>query len=377
MYFDYCATTPVYDEVLEAMRPFWQENFGNPSSLHMDGQKAAKALQQARVQVADLIGANADEIIFTSGATEADNLALLGIMRPWEGKPVHLITSVIEHHAVLHTAQALEKMGCTVTYLPVDSRGLISINDLRHAIRKETRLISIMYVNNEIGSIQPIEEISKIAQEYGILFHCDAVQGVGLLELNVKDIGIQLLSVSAHKIYGPKGVGALYLQNGIEMQNLFYGGAQERKIRPGTENVPGIVGFGKAAEITAKNRQKNKQHAKMLRDRLISNLRLQVPHLVVNGPEGELVCPNILSLTFPGSIAEMMQIRLAQQGVAVSLGSACNSKEITPSHVLLALGLSHEAADATIRISIGNPTTEEEIRKLSELLTNVASACKI
>ncbi len=377
MYFDYCATTPVYDEVLEAMRPFWQENFGNPSSLHMDGQKAAKALQQARVRVADLIGADADEIIFTSGATEADNLALLGIARPWERKPVHLITSVIEHHAVLHTAQALEKMGCTVTYLPVDSRGLISINDLRHAIRKETRLISIMYVNNEIGSIQPIEEISKIAQEYGILFHCDAVQGVGLLELNVKDIGIQLLSVSAHKIYGPKGVGALYLQNGIEMQNLFYGGAQERKIRPGTENVPGIVGFGKAAEITAKNRQKNKQHAKMLRDRLISNLRLQVPHLVVNGPQGDLVCPNILSLTFPGSIAEMMQIRLAQQGVAVSLGSACNSKEITPSHVLLALGLSHEAADATIRISIGNPTTEEEIRKLSELLPNVASACKI
>ena len=260
MYFDYCATTPISTEVLEAMHPFWQENFGNPSSLHQHGQIAAKALQHAREQVAGLLDADEGEIIFTSGATEADNLALMGILRPWENKTVHLITSRVEHHAVLHTAQALEKMGCLVTYLPVDSTGMIDLDDLRRAIRKETRLISIMHVNNEVGTIQPIAEIGKIAKEKGILFHCDAVQGVGFLDVNVKEMGVQLLSLSAHKVYGPKGVGALYLQKDIEIQNLFYGGSQEKKVRPGTENVPGIVGFGKAAEVIRKDRVSNKQH---------------------------------------------------------------------------------------------------------------------
>ncbi|MGV8025161.1 MAG: cysteine desulfurase family protein [Anaerolineaceae bacterium] len=377
MYFDYCATTPISTEVLEAMHPFWQENFGNPSSLHQHGQIAAKALQHAREQVAGLLGADEGEIIFTSGATEADNLALMGILRPWENKIVHLITSSVEHHAVLHTAQALEKMGCLVTYLPVDSTGMIDLDDLRRAIRKETCLISIMHVNNEVGTMQPIAEIGKIAKENGILFHCDAVQGVGLLEVNVKEMGMQLLSLSAHKIYGPKGVGALYLKKDIEIQNLFYGGSQEKKIRPGTENVPGIVGFGKAAELIQKDRVSNKQHAEVLRDQLIHALKVNIPDLVVNGPADDRVCPHVISLTFPGSVAEMMQIRLAMQGVAVSLGSACNAKEIAPSHVLLAIGLSRESADATIRVSLGAPTTADEVTLLSQLLPVTASACKI
>ncbi|MHB8806457.1 MAG: cysteine desulfurase family protein [Anaerolineaceae bacterium] len=377
MYFDYCATTPISTEVLEAMHPFWQENFGNPSSLHQHGQIAAKALQHAREQVGGLLDADEGEIIFTSGATEADNLALMGILRPWENKTVHLITSRVEHHAVLHTAQALEKMGCLVTYLPVDSTGMIDLDDLRRAIRKETRLISIMHVNNEVGTIQPIAEIGKIAKENGILFHCDAVQGVGFLDVNVKEMGVQLLSLSAHKVYGPKGVGALYLQKDIEIQNLFYGGSQEKKVRPGTENVPGIVGFGKAAEVIRKDRVSNKQHAGRLRDQLIHALKVNIPDLVVNGPVDDQVCPHVISLTFPGSVAEMMQIRLAMQGVAVSLGSACNSKEIAPSHVLLAMGLSREAADATIRVSLGAPTTADEVKLLSQLLPAAASACKI
>lgn len=377
MYFDYCATTPVHEAVLETMRPFWRDDFGNPSSLHQYGRKAAQGILNARNQVAALLHANAEEIIFTSGATEANNLALMGIMCPWENKRTHLITSVVEHHSVLHTAEALERMGCDVTYLPVDSKGMISIEELRQAIRAETCMISIMYVNNEIGTIQPLAEIGKIAAEQNVIFHCDAVQGIGLLDLDVKELGIHLLSLSAHKIYGPKGVGALYIQDGIEIQNLFYGGSQERKIRPGTENVPGIIGLGKAAELVQKNKYRNKQHVADLRDQLIRQLSSTIPNLVINGPKGDLVCPHVLSLTFPGSVAEMMQIQLSMQDIAISLGSACNSKEIAPSHVLLALGLTQEAADATIRVSIGNETTQEEITKLAEILPIVASACKI
>lgn len=377
MYFDYCATTPISEEVLEAMRPFLGDDFGNPSSLHQYGRKAAQAITHARNQVAALLRANSEEIIFTSGATEANNLALMGNLRPWENTRAHLITSAIEHHSVLHTAEALERMGCDVTYLPVDSRGLISIDELRRAIRSETRMISIMHVNNEIGTIQPLVEIGKIAAEHAIIFHCDAVQGIGLLDVDVKELGIDLLSISAHKIYGPKGVGALYIQDGIEIQNLFYGGSQERAIRPGTENVPGIIGLGKAAELVQQNKHKNKQHIAELRDQLIYQLSSTIPNLVVNGPEGDLVCPHVLSLTFPGSVAEMMQIQLSMNDIAISLGSACNSKEIAPSHVLLAMGLSSADADATIRISIGNETTQEEINRLAETLPDVASACKI
>jgi cysteine desulfurase len=377
MYFDYCATTPISEEVLEAMRPFLGDDFGNPSSLHQYGRKAAQAITHARNQVAALLHANSEEIIFTSGATEANNLAIMGNLRPWENTRAHLITSAIEHHSVLHTAEALERMGCDVTYLPVDSRGLISIDELRRAIRSETRMISVMHVNNEIGTIQPLAEIGKIAAEHAIIFHCDAVQGIGLQDVDVKELGIDLLSISAHKIYGPKGVGALYIQDGIEIQNLFYGGSQEKAIRPGTENVPGIIGLGKAAELVQQNKHKNKQHIAELRDQLIFQLSSIIPNLMVNGPEGDLVCPHVLSLTFPGSVAEMMQIQLSMNDIAISLGSACNSKEIAPSHVLLAMGLSPADADATIRISIGNETTQEEITKLAEILPNVASACKI
>ena len=377
MYFDYCATTPISEEVLEAMRPFWRGDFGNPSSLHQYGRAAAQGIMNARNQVAALLHANAEEIIFTSGATEANNLALMGIMRPWEGAGGHLITSAIEHHSVLHAANALEKMGCSVTYLPVDSRGMISSRDLRQAIRSETRMISIMHVNNEIGTIQPLAEIGKIAAEQNIIFHCDAVQGIGLLDLDVRKLGIHLLSISAHKIYGPKGVGALYIQNGIKIQNLMYGGSQERGIRPGTENVPGIIGLGKAAELVQKNKHDNRKHVAELRDQLTRTLRSTIPNLVVNGPEGDLVCPHVLSLTFPGCVAEMMQIQLSMHDIAISLGSACNSKEIAPSHVLLAMGITSANADATIRISIGNETTQEEINKLAKILPDVASACKI
>lgn len=377
MYFDHCATTPTAQEVVAAMQPYWREVYGNPSSLHQAGRKAAAALQVARQQVAALVHAGASEILFTSGATEANNMALQGVLPVGAYEELHLITTSIEHHAVLHTMQAMEKRGARVTYLPVDELGLISIEDLQDAIRPETRLISVMHVNNEVGSIQPIAKVAQIAHAAGALLHVDAVQGVGLWDVDVHALGIDLLSISAHKMYGPKGVGALFLRKGLSLEPLMYGGAQEKTLRPGTENVPGIVGFGKAAELIAQHREEYRAHIVQLRSTLIKFLLEKVPTVIVNGPEDPLVSPHVLSLTFPGCVAEMMQIQLAMQGIAISLGSACNSQEINPSHVLMAMGLSREAADATIRVSFGKDNTLAEVHKFAEVLAQVAGACTI
>ncbi|NMB63126.1 MAG: cysteine desulfurase [Chloroflexi bacterium] len=377
MYFDYCATTPVSEEVIAAMQPFWRIDYGNPSSLHQYGRIAAESMEHARVQVAASIGAKAHQIIFTSGATEANNLALLGILQPWQQEGAHLITSSIEHHSVLHTAQFLEKMGCEVTYLPVNKAGLISPESVEQAIRANTRLISIMLVNNELGTVQPVAAIGKIAHQHGIPFHSDAVQGIGLLDVDSERMGIDLVSLSAHKIYGPKGAGALMVRTDIAISNIFHGGSQEQYLRPGTENVPAIIGFGKACELVSMNKERDRNVISGLRKQLVENLRKRIAGLRVNGAQGTDLCPHVLSLTFPDCVAEMMQIRLSKQDVALSLGSACNSKEIMPSHVLLAIGLSREEADATIRISLGRETTQEEVARLSEILPDVASACRI
>lgn len=273
MYFDYCATTPVSEEVIAAMQPFWRVDYGNPSSLHQYGRIAAENMERARDQVAALIGAKAHEIIFTGGATEANNLALLGILQPWQPEGAHLITGSTEHHSVLHTAQFLEKVGCEVTYLPVDKDGLISPESVEQAIRANTRLISIMLVNNELGTVQPVAAIGKIAHRHGIPFHSDAVQGIGLLDVDSTGMGIDLLSLSAHKIYGPKGAGALMVRSDIKISNIFHGGSQENQLRPGTENVPAIIGLGKACELVSMHREHDSNMIAGLRKQLIENLR--------------------------------------------------------------------------------------------------------
>jgi cysteine desulfurase len=344
------------------------EDFGNPSSLHWAGQRAAELLKQAHIEIASCLGYASEEVIFTSGATEADNLALFGVMRQFAPQKAHLITSAIEHHAILHAAQELERQGYAVTYLPVDVRGLINIEDVRRAIRPETVLISIMLVNNEVGSIQPIAEIGEIAHEHGIRLHTDAVQGMNFLD--VSNLGMDMLSFSAHKIYGPKGIGGLYVRKGMELLPLIVGGSQEGARRAGTENMPGILGFAAAMKLIRKHRAEQRARMLHLREHLIANLRAIDLNVLVNGPEKE-IAPHIVSVSFPGADAEMLQIRLNNEGFAVSLGSACNSKSIEPSHVLTAMGLPREQIESTLRISLGLPTTLEEIDLLTQTLTHV------
>lgn len=363
-------TTPVDPRVREAMLPALEADFGNPSSMHWAGQKAADLLKQARTDVASALGCAPDEIIFTSGATEADNLALFGTLRLFPLNKAHLITSTIEHHAILHAAQQLEREGCAVTYLPVDARGLVNPEDVRRAIRPETALISIMLVNNEVGSIQPIAEISRVAREHGIRFHTDAVQGIGLLDLDVNSLDVDLLSLSAHKIYGPKGIGALYVRKGIELSPLVVGGPQEGSRRAGTENMAGILGLAAAMKLIREHRTRERARLSGLRKRLINGLQAIGPGVTVNGPEKE-AAPHILSASFAGADAEMMLIRLNREGIAVSLGTACNSKSIQPSHVLTAMDLPREQIESTLRISLGMPTTQEEIDLFVETLVRV------
>lgn len=363
IYLDYCATTPVHPDVREQILRALDGDFGNPSSLHWAGKDSKQLMSQARADVAEGIGCRPDEIIFTSGATEADNLALFGTLKLFPSENAHLITSAIEHHAVLHAAHRLEQEGYAVTYLPIDGHGLVNPEDVRKAIRPQTRLISIMYVNNEVGSIQPVAEIGKIAREYNIYFHTDAVQAVGLFDVNVDELNVDLLSLSAHKIYGPKGVGALYVRSGIELSPMLFGGPQERTLRAGTENVPGIVGLGAAVNLVRGRRAEELARLSGLRKYLVGGLQALGPGMIVNGSE-ETTAPHIVSASFTGADAEMMQIRLNNEGVAVSLGSACNSKSIEPSHVLAAMNLPQEQIESTLRISLGMPTTREEIEFL-------------
>ncbi|NLL19895.1 MAG: cysteine desulfurase NifS [Clostridia bacterium] len=359
VYLDHSATTPIRAEVAQAMMVAMTEQFGNPSSVHSFGRAAKKALEEAREQVAQLIGAQPGEIVFTSGGTEADNLAVIGTAMANRKKGKHIITSSIEHHALLDSCKWLEKNGFEVTYLPVDSNGLVRVEDLMAALREDTILISIMHVNNEVGTIQPIEEIGKIARDKGILFHTDAVQSVGKIPVDVNELQVDLLSLSAHKIYGPKGVGALYIRKGTRVEPRNFGGGQERKRRPGTENIPGIVGFGKAAELARINLPEE-QKLIILRDKLIDGLLERIPDCQLNGDREKRIPTNVnVSIRFLEGEALLLSMDL--KGIAASSGSACTSGSLDPSHVLLAMGICHEIAHGSLRMTLGRDNTEEDI----------------
>lgn len=364
VYVDYNATTPVAPAVLEAMLPFLGENFGNAGSVHTPGQRARAAVDAARESVAMLIGAKPTEIVFTSGGTEADNLALFGTVAASTKPRKHVVTTAIEHHAILHACEELERQGIEVTVVPVSqasqSQGIVDPQEIRRALRPETVLISVMHANNELGVIQPIEEIGRIAGEAGVQFHCDAVQSAGKVPLDVNRLGVNLLSISAHKFCGPKGVGALFVRSGTPLAPRFFGGHAERGRRPGTENVPGIVGIGKAAELARILLAEDTVRIGALRDRLETSLLARIPAAHVNGDRTHRV-PNTTNMSFPGAGGEALLISLDLQGIACSTGAACSSGSTEPSHVLLAAGLSRDDARSSLRFSLGRPTTTEEI----------------
>lgn len=357
VYLDNNATTPVLPEVFEAMKPYYGDQFGNASSIHQRGQASRAAVERAREAVAKLLGCRASEIVFTSGGTEADNLALFGLA----GEGDHVITSTIEHHAVLNAGKHLESMGCEVTYLPVDGRGLVDPDDVRHSIKPNTRLISIMFANNETGIIQPVEEIGEIAAEADIYFHTDAVQAAAKVPIDVKKIGCDLLSISGHKIHAPQGIGALYVRKGTMLQPMLYGGSHERSRRAGTENVPGIVGLGKAAELALQGLANGDiDKIRQMRDSLETAILRTIEETEVNG-EGAPRVPNTSNIQFSYIEGEAMVIALDLKGLAVSTGAACSSGAIEPSHVLTAMGLTPERARASIRFSIGKQNTSQDI----------------
>jgi cysteine desulfurase len=357
IYLDNNASTPVLPEVLEAMRPYFGEHFGNASSIHHHGQETRAAVEGARISVASLLGCRVQEIVFTSGGTEGDNLAISGLT----GEGDHVITSSIEHHAVLHACRHLEEMGCEVTWLPVDSRSLVDPDDVRRALRPNTKLISIMTANNETGVLQPVEDIGKIAAEADVYFHTDAVQAAGKVPIDVKNIGCDALSISGHKMHAPQGVGALYVRRGTHLQPLFYGGRHERSRRAGTENVPGIVALGKAAELAIEGFERgDDKKMSALRDRLQRGILAQVEEAAVNG-EGAPRVPNTSNIYFDHIEGEAMVISLDLKGLAVSTGAACSSGAIEPSHVLTAMGLRADRARASIRFSLGKQNSDEDI----------------
>jgi len=360
IYFDHNATTPMAPEVLAAMLPYLTEEFGNASSIHAFGQNAREAVEEARAEVAALLGARAAEIMFTSGGTESNNHAILGAVAAAPGKTKHIITSAIEHVAVLDPCRALATSGVDLTILPVDRDGLVNPQDVRLAIRPETVLITVMIANNETGTIEPIEEIGKIAAEKEIVFHADAVQAAGKIPIDVEKLGVDLLSISAHKFCGPKGVGALYIRKGTPLNPLLYGGHSERDRRPGTEDVAAIAGMGKAAEMARVGMHEESERVRRLRDRLERGLLERVTPSWVNGGQAPRV-PNTSNMTFPFIEGEAMVIALDLKGIACSTGAACSSGAVEPSHVLIALGLAPEDARATLRLSLGHQTTEEEI----------------
>ncbi|MFH1539974.1 MAG: cysteine desulfurase NifS [bacterium] len=360
IYMDHAGTTPAHPDVVREMLPYFMERFGNPSSLHAPAREARRALDEARERVAALIGAKPEEIIFTSGGTEADNAAIRGIARACESKGKHIITSAIEHHAVFHTCEYLEKLGWKVTYLPVDRTGLVDPGDVRKAITPETTLITIMHANNEIGTLQPIEEIGAIARERGVKFHSDTVQSAGSLPIDVDKMNLDSLSISAHKLYGPKGAGALYVRRGVRHIPLLHGGGQERKRRAGTENIPAIVGFGKAAELARLERGQRAAHLTALRDKLLKGIMDGIDDAILNGhPEKRL--PNNVNVCIRYIEGESMLLMLDMQGVAASSGSACTSGSLSPSHVLLAAGVAVEDAHGSLRFTLGRDNTEADV----------------
>ena len=370
VYLDYSATTPVKEEVLQEMLPYFTEKYGNPSSLYDIGLESKEAINRAREQVAALINAKPSEIYFTGCGTEADNWAVFGTAEKLRAKGNHIITTRVEHHAMLHSCAALEKDGFAVTYLDIDKNGLIDLKQLEEAITDKTILISIMLVNNEIGTIEPIKEAAAIARKHQILFHTDAVQALGNVPIDVKELGVDMLSVSAHKIYGPKGVGALYIRKGVQINNYMHGGAQENRRRAGTENVPGIVGFGKAAEIALRDLDKHIEHSKKLRDHLRERILAEIPDTFVNGTM-EHRHPGNLNVTFEYIEGEAILLLLNQLGICVSTGSACSSASLEPSHVLSALGVPVEMIHGTVRFTVGDMTTMEDIDYVADSLKMV------
>ncbi len=369
IYFDHSATTPVRPEVAEVMCDYLKgENFGNPTSLHWFGRQVRKAVEEAREKVARAIGASPNEIVFTSGGTEADNMAIHGVAYSNKNRGNHIITSAVEHHAVLNTVKALGKEGFTITILPVDKYGMVSIDDVAAAITDKTILITIMHANNEVGTVMPVREIGELARSRGIIFHTDAVQSFGKIPLDVNHLGCDLLSLSGHKIYGPKGVGVLYVRKGTRWrQTLFHGGAQERLRRAGTENVPGIIAMGAAAELATANLERDSAYLQGLRDKLIKEVTEKISHVKVTGhPTRRL--PNHASFTFEFIEGESMLLSLDMKGIAASSGSACTSGSLEPSHVLLAMGIPHEVAHGSIRITLGIDNTPEDIDYFMEVM---------
>ena len=372
IYLDYAATTPVHPDVLQTMLPYFTESYGNPSSIHYFGQDAKVSMERARESVAALINARPEEIVFTSGGSEADNLAIKGVAFALEEKGKHIITSAIEHHAVLESLHFLEKRGFRVTYLPVDRYGVVDPRDVEAAIADDTILISIMYANNEVGTIQPIGEIGAIAKQRGVYLHTDAVQAVGHVPIDVNEMNIDLLSTSAHKLYGPKGVGALYVRKGTRLVSLIHGGEQERRRRASTENIPGIVGFGKAAEIALGEMEEESARITALRDRLIEGLLTRIDDARLNGHPTQRL-PNNVNVSVKYIEGESMLLNLDMEGIGASTGSACSSGTLEPSHVLLALGLSHEEAHGSLRFSLGRESTDEDVDRVLEVLPPIVS----
>mgnify|MGYP000076633094 FL=1 len=376
IYLDHAATTYTDPRVLEEMLPYFTEIYGNPSSLHEAGRKAAKAVATARGQVAAAINARPEEIYFTAGGTESDNWALRIALAGKEKNDCHIITSAIEHHAILHACRQLEKEGCTVTYLPVDEYGRVSVDSVAKALRANTVLVSIMAANNEIGTLEPIREIGALLKDKPLLFHTDAVQAMGAVSVDVADWGVVMLSMSAHKFYGPKGIGALYVRKGIKLISFIHGGAQERRHRAGTENVPGIVGMGKAIELARENLAAESARLKKLRDKLINGIIDRIPEIRLDGHPTERL-PNNVHFCFKYIEGESLLLSLDTEGIRASSGSACTSGALDPSHVLLALGLDHGTAHGSLRLTLGHVTTEEDIDFVLDTLPGIVERLRM
>lgn len=372
IYLDNAATTAVHEEVIEAMLPYFAQNYGNPSSVYGLGRASKSAIEQARKIIADSIHANPEEIYFTAGGTEADNWAIKATAEAYAPKGKHIITSAIEHHAVLCTCNYLEKHGYEVTYIDVDAEGVIKLDELQAAIREDTTLISIMLANNEIGTIQPIKEIGEIAKKHDVLFHTDAVQVYGQLPIDVKEWGIDMLSASGHKLNGPKGSGFLYIRKGLKTRSFIHGGAQERKRRAGTENIPGIVGLGKAAEIAMDTMQTRTEKEAQMRDYLMDKLLSNIPYSFLNGHKQKRL-PNNTNISFQFIEGEAMLMMLDSAGICASSGSACTSGSLDPSHVLLAIGLPHEMAHGSLRLTLSEKNTMKELDYVVEKLTAIVA----
>jgi len=372
IYLDHAATTPTHPEVVKAMLPFFTDAFGNPSSIYSYGQEAKGGIEEARTKVAELIGARSEEIVFTSGGTEADNFALKGIAYANEHKGNHIITTSIEHHAVLEACKSLEKRGFQITCLPVDEYGLVDPDDVRKAITNKTILVSVMHASNEVGTIEPVGEIGEIAREAGVYFHTDAVQMVGHIPVNVDKLKVDLLSISGHKFYGPKGVGALYVRKGTRLVSLMHGGEQEKRRRAGTENVPAIVGLGKAAELAGQEMGKEAERLAYLRDRLIKGLEKEIDHIHLNGHPTKRL-PNNVNVSVDFVEGESMLLNLDLEGICASTGSACSSASLEPSHVLLALGLAPEQAHGSLRFTLGRDNTEADVERVLEVLPGIVA----